>query len=90
MVNEEYKTKYEEVDIVDYIKVIRKRKWLVLVFFILGIIISLAMPVRYKIQTSLEIGGFIGEERVLEKPAQSRKDYSDHFQCYIGNEGLDR
>ena len=65
----------EEIDLMDYVKVIIKRKGLILKVFLIVIIItaffSLISPRVYKIDTSLEIGR-IGNE-VLEVPLQVKE-----------------
>ena len=62
----------EEIDLVDYLKVIIKRKRLMLVIFFGAVIIagifSWLSPKVYKIDTSLEIGKIAGE--AAEEPAQ--------------------
>ena len=61
----------EEINLMDYIKVILKRKWLILkitvgVIIVVGIL-SLVMP-RYKVDTILEVG--LMEEFIPEPPNQ--------------------
>jgi len=65
-------TEYDEIDLMDYVKVILKRKWLILaVFFgaaIVAGVFSFIMPKVYKIDTSLEVGQIAGA--VVEDPGQ--------------------
>ena len=62
----------DEINLTDYVKVILKRKWLILVMFfgaaIAAGIFSFIMPKIYKIDTSLEIGQIAGA--VVEAPGQ--------------------
>ena len=65
----------EEIDLMDYIKIIIKRKWLILIISFGAVVVSMALnfttPKTYKVDTILEIGQ-IGqtEELVLESPIQ--------------------
>ncbi len=67
------KEEYDEIDLMDYIKIIFKRKWLIFAIFILSVIVtgivSSSLPKVYKIDASLEIGKI--EEIVLENPGQT-------------------
>ena len=69
---EKIQTEYEEIDLMDYLKVILHRKWFILILLfgaaVIAGILSRSMPKVYKIDTSLEIGK-IGEQTV-ENPAQ--------------------
>ena len=69
---EPIQTEYDEIDLMDYVKVLLKRKWLILVMFfgaaIAAGIFSFIMPKIYKIDTSLEIGQIAGA--VVEAPGQ--------------------
>jgi len=62
----------EEIDLMDYLKVIIKRRKLILAVFLIAIvaagIFSWLSPKVYKIDTSLEIGKIAGE--AAEEPAQ--------------------
>lgn len=57
---EPIQTEYDEIDLMDYVKVILKRKWLILAIFLSAAIVaevfSFLMPKVYKIDTALEIG----------------------------------
>jgi len=68
---EKTQTEYEEIDLMDYIKVIIKRKRLIWTVFLVAVIIagifSFISPKVYKIDTAIEIGQ-IGEQGV-EAPA---------------------
>jgi len=72
---EKIQTEYEEIDLMDYVKVMLKRKWLILAIFlavtIAAGVFSFLAPKVYKIDTSLEIGwiGWVIEspEQVVEK-----------------------
>lgn len=65
----------DEVDLIDYIKVVIKRKWLIFVVFLLVLIVaglfSWFSPKTYNIDTSLEIGS-IGKD-LLEAPTMMIK-----------------
>jgi uncharacterized protein involved in exopolysaccharide biosynthesis len=69
---EKIQTEYEEIDLMDYVKVIFHRKWFILIIFLGAVIIagilSWYLPKVYKIDTSLEIGNVGGE--LIEKPGQ--------------------
>jgi len=69
---EPIQTEYDEIDLMDYVKVLLKRKWLILVMFLGAVIaagvFSFLMPKIYKIDTSLEIGQIAGG--VVEAPGQ--------------------
>ena len=69
---EKIQTEYEEIDLMDYVKVLLKRKRLIFVLFFLAVILagvfSFLMPKVYKIDTSLEIGSIGGQ--VVEAPGQ--------------------
>jgi len=76
---EPIQTEYEEIDLMDYVKVILKRKWLILVIFfgaaIAAGIFSFLMPKVYKIDTSLEVGIIeratgATSEQLIESPTQ--------------------
>ena len=76
---EKIQTEYEEIDLMDYVKVILKRKWLILVIFfgaaIAAGIFSFLMPKVYKIDTSLEVGIIerateATSEQLIESPTQ--------------------
>jgi len=62
----------DEIDLMDYVKVIFKRKWLILVIFLVAVIaagvFSYFVPKIYKIDSSLEIGQIGGQ--VVEAPEQ--------------------
>jgi len=69
----------EEINLMDYVKVLLKRKWLVIacfVFFVLVAgVISFMMPKVYKIETVLEVGRIQKEtendpEQLVESPTQ--------------------
>jgi len=69
---EKISTEYEEIDLMDYVKVLLKRKWLILAVFlgaaIVAGIFSFILPKVYKIDTSLEVGQVAGG--VVENPGQ--------------------
>ena len=69
---EKFQTEYEEIDLMDYIKVFLKRKWLILAVFLGAAIVagiySFTLPKIYKIDTSLEVGQVAGA--LVEAPAQ--------------------
>jgi len=69
---EKIQTEYDEIDLMDYVKVMLKRKWLILAVFlgaaIAAGIFSFLMPKVYKIGTSLEVGQIAGA--VVENPGQ--------------------
>ena len=76
---EKIQQEYEEIDLMDYVKVILKRKWLILaVFFgaaIVAGVFSFIMPRVYKIDTSLEVGIIeratgTTPEQLVESPTQ--------------------
>jgi len=68
----EYRTEYEEIDVTNYIKVIRKRKRLILGLFLVVVIAagvySFSAPKVYKIETTLEVGKIGGQ--IIEEPGQ--------------------
>ena len=73
MDQEEKRQFEEEINLMDYIKVLLKRKWLILVVFLIAAIVAGAFsffvaPKVYKIDTSLEIGGIDGQ--IIEEPSQ--------------------
>jgi len=83
---EPIQTEYEEIDLMDYVKVILKRKWLILVIFfgaaIAAGIFSFLMPKVYKIDTSLEVGQIAGE--AVEAPGQVvEKIKSDVYGIFV-------
>jgi len=63
---------YDGVDLINYLRVIIKKKWLIFGIFLLTVIsvliFTLRLPKVYKIDTSLEIGNVGGE--LIEKPGQ--------------------
>jgi len=65
---------YEEIDLMDYIKALLKRKWLILVIFlgaaIVAGIFSFLMPKVYKIDTAINIGEIGG--KIIETPAETK------------------
>ena len=69
---EKFQTEYEEIDLMDYVKVLLKRKWLILVMFlgaaIMAGVFSFILPKIYKIDTALEVGRVAGI--MVEDPAQ--------------------
>ena len=69
---EKISTEYEEIGLMDYVKVLLKRKWLILAVFlgaaIVAGIFSFILPKVYKIDTSLEVGQVAGG--VVENPGQ--------------------
>lgn len=82
-----YQKEYEEIDLINYLKVILKRKWLILTVFlvvVIGIgIVSFLTPKVYKIDTSLEIGTIGGQP--LEHPLQvAEKINSDVYGRVVG------
>lgn len=72
--NQENKAQFkdEEIDLMDYVIVVFKRKWLIFGIFLVAVIaaavLSSVMPKIYKIDTSLEIGQINGAG--IEPPAQ--------------------
>jgi len=69
----------EEINLMDYVKVLLKRKWLILACFVVFVlfagIISFMMPKVYKIETVLEVGRTQretenGPEQLVESPTQ--------------------
>jgi len=72
---EKISTEYDEIDLMDYVKVIIKRKWLILTIFlgsaIAAGVFSFIMPKVYKIDTSLEIGTVA--EGTVEDPTQVKE-----------------
>jgi len=69
---EPIQTEYDEIDLMDYVKVLLKRKWLILAIFlgaamVVGVF-SFLMPKVYKIDTALEIGQAAGVP--IEDPGQ--------------------
>ena len=83
---EKIQQEYEEIDLMDYVKVILKRKWLILaVFFGAAIaagVFSFLMPKVYKIDTSLEVGQIAGE--AVEVPGQVvEKIKSDVYGIFV-------
>ena len=69
---EPIQTEYDEIDLMDYVKVLLKRKWLILAIFlgaamVVGVF-SFLMPKVYKIDTALEIGQVAGVP--IEDPGQ--------------------
>ena len=83
---EKIQQEYEEIDLMDYVKVILKRKWLILaVFFgaaIVAGVFSFLMPKVYKIDTSLEVGQIAGE--AVEVPGQVvEKIKSDVYGIFV-------
>ena len=69
---EPIQTEYDEIDLMDYVKVLLKRKWLILAIFLSAAIVaevfSFLMPKVYKIDTALEIGQAAGVP--IEDPGQ--------------------
>ena len=61
---EPIQTEYDEIDLMDYVKVLLKRKWLILAIFLSAAIVaevfSFLMPKVYKIDTVLEVGQAAG------------------------------
>jgi capsular polysaccharide biosynthesis protein len=73
---EQIPSQYEEIDLIECIRVILKRKWLILILFLGAMAVagglSYSMPKVYKIDTSLEIGSIGGE--TIETPLQLAGD----------------
>jgi len=77
---EKIRPEYEdEIDLMDYVKVIIKRKWLILAIFLGSAIVagvfSFLLPKIYKIDTSLEVGRIekptgTTSEQLVESPTQ--------------------
>ena len=69
---EPIQTEYDEIDLMDYVKVLLKRKWLILAIFLSAAIVaevfSFLMPKVYKIDTVLEVGQAAGVP--IEDPGQ--------------------
>ena len=69
---EPIQTEYDEIDLMDYVKVLLKRKWLILAVFLGAAmaagVFSYLMPKVYKIDTALEIGQAAGVP--IEDPGQ--------------------
>ena len=72
---EKFQPEYDEIDLMDYVKVILKRKVLILALFlgaaIVAGIFSFIMPKVYKIDTSLEVGRIDGA--TVEAPGQVKE-----------------
>jgi LPS O-antigen subunit length determinant protein (WzzB/FepE family) len=72
MEQEKIQTEYEEIDLMDYVKVLLKRKWLILSIVLVAVIatgvFSWFSPKVYKIDTLLEIGKIKGE--AIEAPGE--------------------
>jgi len=76
----------EEIDLMDYLKVILKRKWLIFEVFLVAVIIagvfSFISPKVYQVNTVLEIGKIDSE--LLEQPAQLiEKIKGDVYKSFI-------
>ena len=76
---EKLQTESDEIDLMDYIKVLVKRKWLILIIFLAAVIVagifSFYSPKIYKIDTFLEIGRIGGQAigvpmQMIEAPGQ--------------------
>jgi len=69
---QKYQVESEEIDLVDYARVLIKRKWAMLSMVLLAVIaagiFSLLSPKVYKTDTVLEVGQFDGS--IIEDPAQ--------------------
>ena len=69
-----YQAEYDEIDLMDYVKVLIKRKWLILVIFfgaaIVAGVFSFLMPKVYKIDALLEIGQMVEKRETVEAPRQ--------------------
>jgi uncharacterized protein involved in exopolysaccharide biosynthesis len=83
---EKIQTEYEEIDLMDYVKVLFERKWLILVVFfgaaIVAGIFSFISPRVYQVNTVLEIGKIDSE--LLEQPAQLiEKIKGDVYKSFI-------
>ncbi|MFZ2970381.1 MAG: Wzz/FepE/Etk N-terminal domain-containing protein, partial [Minisyncoccia bacterium] len=71
---EKREMEYEEIDLMDYVKVIIKRKKLIMAILAVAVVvagvISLALPKVYKVDTSIEIGIRVAGDSLIEKPEQ--------------------
>lgn len=71
---EKRQMEYEEIDLMDYVKVIIKRKKLIAGVLVVAVVtagvISLVMPKVHKIDTAIEIGVVSNESGNIEDPAQ--------------------
>jgi len=81
----------EEIDLMDYVKVILKRKWLILILVLVTVIVasvfSFYTPKVYKIDTAIEIGTIAREmvREMIEEPAHlEEKIDSDIYVILIG------
>lgn len=67
-----YQPEYDEINLMDYVKVLIKRKWLILILGLVAVIavsvFSFYTPKTYKISTFLEVGTIGGE--ITEEPGQ--------------------
>jgi len=77
----------DRIDVIDYIKIISKRRWLILgfllVFLIITGILTFLLPTEYKAETLIEIGG-AGNE-LWESPTQIvEKINSGVYGDYLG------
>ena len=69
-------TEYDEIDLMDYVVVILKKKWLILSVFLLAVISAgifsyFIAPKVYKIDTALEIGRI--EEQSIRNPEEAKE-----------------
>lgn len=85
MDQQEKQFKYDEIDLMDYVKVILKRKRMILIVSLIAIIVagvfSWSSPKVYKIDTTLEIGR-IGI-RAIEAPKQVAEKINDRVYGWI-------
>lgn len=69
---EKFQPAYEEVDLIDYVKIIIKKWWLIISVSLIVVAVagvwSFLTPKLYRIDTVLEIGGF--DNSLIENPAQ--------------------
>ncbi len=70
--DQEYKDQYQEINIVDYIKTLRKRKKLILGLFLIfiigaGVYSFLLAPKIYRVEAVLEIGKFSSSDQMLKE-----------------------
>ena len=99
MDQEKVQREYEEIDLMNDIRIILKRKWLILGLFLVGVvgagIITRFLPTKYQSETSLEIGqisglvGAVSERKLIESPPQLvEKIKSGFYGNYSGIETI--
>ena len=86
---EENKSEYGEIDLINYIRVVRRKKHIVFILFLAGLLVGwgfyFLLPRNYKAETILEIGSFSEESKdvliykLLEEPAQTAEKVLQGF-----------